>query len=203
MCVASSECAAGAACVAGRCQTDRPNVRASVDGARRVVVRPVDMAYVRRGSGVSESETMPPIFALGRDGAVLYLRFEAPLPKTATLIEAYLVLRRTDVVDEDPTPLSLHATRIVEGWNSRSISWAQQPKTAEGRSPATRLEPGGRSLVRLDVRDLVQQWAKRDRRDAGLAVVADSDTVTGTWFATSSAAGAAPDVEPYLELYLR
>ena len=67
------------------------------------------------------------MFALGRDSAVLMLRFSVPLPTTANLVEAYVVLRRSDAVDDDPAPISLHATRIIDGWEQRSISWARQP----------------------------------------------------------------------------
>jgi len=200
MCTASSECATQSACVAGRCQPDRPNVKPAVDAARRLVVRPTDLAYLRRGEGPTGG-ALPPVFALGRDSAVLMMRFSVPLPSTATVVEAYVVLRRSDAIDDDPAPISLHATRIVDGWKQRSISWARQPRVVDARTPATVVEPGGPSLVRLDVRDLVRQWPKHDPRDQGIAIVADNETRTGTTFAFR-AVGVA-DVEPYLELYLR
>ena len=211
MCTASSECATQSACVAGRCQPDRPNVKPAVDAARRLVVRPTDVAYLRRGDGPSGG-ALPPLFALGRDSAVLMMRFSVPLPATANIVEAYVVLRRSDVVDDDPAPISLHATRIIDGWEQRSISWALQPRVVEARAPATVVEPGGPSLVRLDVRDLVRQWPKHDPRDQGIAIVADNETRTGTTFAfravgvvgtADSRSSSAADVEPYLELYLR
>jgi hypothetical protein len=129
------------------------------------------------------------------------MRFSVPLPATATVVEAYVVLRRSDAVDDDPAPISLHATRIVDGWDPRSISWAQQPRVVDSRAPATLVEPGGPPLVRLDVRDLVRQWPKHDPRDQGIAVAADNDTRTGTTFAFRAVG--VTDPEPYLELYLR
>jgi hypothetical protein len=200
MCTASSECVTQSSCVAGRCQPEKPNVKPAIDAARRVVVRPTDVAYLRRGDGPSDG-ALPPLFALGRDSAVLMMRFSVPLPATANIVEAYVVLRRSDAVDDDPAPISLHATRIVDGWEPRSISWAQQPRLVDTRAPATVVEPGGASLVRLDVRDLVRQWPKHDPRDQGIAIVAETNTRTGTTFAFR-ASGVA-DVEPYLELYLR
>jgi hypothetical protein len=199
MCTASSECATQSACVAGRCQPDKPNVKPAVDAARRLVVHPIDMAYLRRGDGPSGG-ALPPLFALGRDSAVLMMRFSVPLPANANIVEAYVVLRRSDAVDDDPAPISLHATRIVDGWEPRSISWALQPRVVEARTPATVVEPGGPSLVRLDVRDLVRQWPKHDPQDQGIAIGADTETRTGTTFAFRASAF---DVEPYLELYLR
>jgi hypothetical protein len=87
----------------------------------------------------------------------------------------------------------------------------------------TLVEPGGPSLVRIDVRELVREWGKRDRSDQGVAIVADGASSTGTAFALSSvgetsagaggiepgagrgrgASSGAPDLTPYLELYVR
>jgi hypothetical protein len=202
MCTASSECTTQAACVAGRCQPDKANVKPSIDAARRLVVRPVDLAYLRCGDGASGG-ALPPLFVLGKGSAVLMMRFAVALPVTANVVEAYVVLRRSDAVDDDPAPISLHATRIVQGWEGRSTSWALQPAVVESRLPATLIEPGGPALVRLDVRDLVRQWTKHDARDHGIAIVAENETRSGSTFAFRSVGAPAPDVEPYLELYLR
>jgi hypothetical protein len=230
MCTASSECSKESACVSGRCQPEKTTVKPAIDSARRLVLRPVDVAYLRSGDKASEG-ALPPLFALGRDGAILFLRFSVALPQTANVIEAYVVLRRASVVDDDPAPISLHATRIVEGWEGRSTSWATQPRSAETRTPSTLVEPGGPSLVRLDVRDLVRQWSKHDPTDQGIAIVSENETRTGTTFAFTSlgversagsevtstprpgteqvsadrarGAASALDVEPYLELYVR
>jgi hypothetical protein len=222
MCTASSDCTAQSACVAGRCQPSSPNVKPAVDTARRLVVHPVELAYLRRGDGPSRG-ALPPLFALGRDSAVLMMRFSVALPKAATIVEAYVVLHRSDAVDDDPAPVSLHATRIIEAWDGGSISWALQPRVVEMRAPETIVEPGGASLVRLDVRDLVRQWPRHDARDQGIAVAAARDTRSGTTFAfravgadrglasdvvtavqrQSSGVDSTPDVEPYLELYVR
>ncbi len=196
-----------AACVAGRCQAGQPRLKPAVDSARRIVAWPVDVAYVRRGADLAEG-TVPSVFPLGVGNARLLLRFSVVVPSSATVVEAYLVLRRADVVDDDPAPIALHVTRIVEPWQSRSMSWALQPRTLESRSPETIVEPSGPSLVRLDVRDLVRQWAKRDPRDQGLAVVSGAESRTGTTFAfTTTGPDGHPtearDVQPYLELYVR
>jgi hypothetical protein len=196
-------------------------VKPAIDAARRVVVRPVDLAYLRRGDSANGG-ALPPLFSLGKDSALLMLRFGVALPSTANIVEAYVVLRRSDAVDDDPAPISLHATRIVEAWDGASISWARQPRLLEARAPATVVEPSGPPLVRLDVRDLVRQWPRHDERDHGIAVVAENETRTGTTFAfravgaergptsditviqrPSSSFVSAPELEPYLELYLR
>ncbi|MBX3205477.1 MAG: DNRLRE domain-containing protein [Labilithrix sp.] len=222
MCTVSSDCAAKSACVAGRCQLDSVTVKPAVDSARRVVVRPVDIAYVRSGDGPAGG-ALPTVFVLGKDGGKLFLRFSVAVPPNANVVEAYVVLRRSPAVDDDPAPVVLHATRIVDAWEGGSVSWAIQPRSVETRSPSTKLEPGGASLVRLDVRELVRHWARRDPRDQGIAVVAENETTSGSTFALSgvgaerastdvvgvgrpglaSFSGVSPDAEPYLELYLR
>jgi hypothetical protein len=225
MCTASTECTSPSACVAGRCQPDKPNVKPAIDSARRIVVRPIDLAYVRRGDGASAG-ALPPVFVLGRDSGMLLVRFAVPLPPASNVVEAYLVLRRSDAVDDDPAPISLHVTRIVQSWEGRSTSWALQPRLQETKAPSTVVEPGGPSIVRLDVRDLVRLWMKHDPADQGIAVVSDNESRTGTTFALSATgaergagsdlgvglasarldaprSSSAPDVEPYLELYVR
>lgn len=226
MCVATVDCTDGAACVAGRCQADKPNVKPAVDASRRFVFRPVDLAYVRRGDRPSDG-ALPPTFALGKEDALLLLRFEVALSPSANIVEAYVVLHRSDAVDDDPAPISLHATRIVQAWEGRSTSFALQPRRAATRTPTTLVSPGGAALVRVDVRDLVRQWPKHDPLDRGIAIAGEGDSRTGTTFAFRS--GGADDgsgsdlqlgasvgrsgerssssyfgeVEPYLEIYLR
>jgi hypothetical protein len=204
MCVATADCADKGTCVAGRCQIEKPTVRPAVESAKRLVVRPVDLAYVKSGDAPSGG-ALPPLVALGKDGGKLLLRFEAPIPTNAKVIEAYVVLHRSTIVDDDPSPVSLHGTRIVEAWSGRSVSWAFQPRLLETRSPSTVVEPGGAPLVRLDVRELVRHWARRDPADQGIAIVAEGETPTGATFALNEIGApiGARELGPYLELYLR
>lgn len=204
MCTASYECGKSA-CVAGRCQVDKPALKPAVDSARRIVVHPVDLAFVQRGDDAHEAA--PPVFApLGQRDGRLLLRFSLALPPAATVSEAYIVLHRASAVDDDPAPISLHATRIVQDWQGGSVTYATQPRSRELRLPLTFVEPGGAPLVRVDVRDLVRQWPKRDPADQGVAIVAEGSTITGSTFALSEGAvedRSGVDVGPYLEVYLR
>jgi hypothetical protein len=187
MCSAPTECGANAGCVAGRCLPD--GGMPAIQNARRLVLDPVDVAYVRRGEGASGGE-LPAIFTLGRgaDGeALLFLRFLVPIAKDAKILEAYLLLERTDAVDSDPTPITLHASRIVDPWDGRSISWARQPRLEETRSPSTTIDPSGRMLIRLDVRELVKRWRLHEKSEQGIAVVADNASATGMAFALTVA----------------
>jgi hypothetical protein len=181
---------------------EKATVKPAVESAKRLVVRPVDLAVIANGDKPSEG-ALPPMFALGRANAKLLLRFSVVLPANANVIEAYVVLRRSSLVDDDPEPISLHATRIEEVWDGGSVSWAMQPRMSETRAPSTYVAPAGSPIVRMDVREIVKHWSKHDPADQGVAVVAENETRSGTTFALVAAGATDRDVEPYLELYVR
>lgn len=228
LCATTTECGTNAACVAGRCQPQikddagrlLPPMIASPQ-VRRVIAAPTDIAYVSTRTGGGPSD-LPPVLVLGRkgDGAALLMRFAVPIAPEESVVEAYVLLDRADVVETDPQPISLHAARIIDAWDGRSISYERQPRWEETSSPATIVSGAGRPLVRIDVRDLATHWKMRDPRDQGIVIVADDTSRTGMSFAAASAVldqgptsmlgtddddnknawAAAP---PRLELYLR
>jgi hypothetical protein len=229
LCASTTECGKTSACIAGRCQPTLkddaghpvPPVISSPQ-VRRIVVLPTDIAYVSsRGEG--DPSDLPPVLMLGRsgDGAALLLRFAVPIAPEETVVEAYVLLDRADVVETDPKPISLHAARIIDAWDGRSISYARQPRFEETGSPGAIVSGAGRPLVRIDVRALVTHWKARDPRDQGVIIMADDTSRTGMAFAASSSVldqgptsmlGSIPEDEaknawapapPRLELYLR
>jgi hypothetical protein len=185
MCDARSACPSRTVCVAGRCQ--REGAEPAIVSARRMVLDPKEVAYLRRGDS-SSGGAVPSLFTLGRraDGdELLLLRFEAPLAPDATVVEAYVLLERSDAVDMDPAPMGLFAMRVVGPWDARAVSWATQPPLEDIRSPLTSLVPAAeRRIVRIDVRALVAAWQRHDPRDHGLAIVAQNATTTGATFAS-------------------
>jgi len=196
MCTASSECSARQACVVGRCQDPNGVPLIQKKEVRRQVVDPVAMAYVQRGTSAANG-ALPPIFTLGRadgGGARLYLRFAVPLlAKDVSILEAYVLLDRSAGIQADPTPIALHAARVVDAWEPQSISWNFQPRfeepSAGSRAPTTRIVPAARHVVRVDVRDIVRRWYLRDGRDQGIVIVADNSTAVGMAFALASGWG--------------
>jgi len=194
LCVSVNECGGTNMCVAGRCQPQLkddagrpiPPLIATPE-VRRVVVAPTDVAYVSTRGGESPTN-LPPILVLGRKGddATLFLRFAVPIAPEETVVEAYVLLDRESVVETDPQPISLHATRIIDAWDGRSISYARQPRYEETDAPATIVTGTGRPLIRIDVRDLAAHWKGRDPRDQGIAIVAGDTSRTGMSFAASS-----------------
>src|ERR1700690_4306797 len=135
LCVSTTECGATNACIAGRCQPTRKDdagrslpPEISSPQVRRVVVSPTDIAYVS-AHGEGSPADLPPVLVLGRqgEGAELFLRFAVPITDEESVVEAYLLLDRADVVETDPKPISLHVARIIDTWDARSITFERQP----------------------------------------------------------------------------
>jgi hypothetical protein len=191
--------------VAGRCVAQ--GATAAIDNGRRLLFAPVDAAFVPRNrccgdDGASGAD----LATLGRTrdgGALALLRFDVRLPPEAVLLEAYVVLQRATDVDADPVLIDLHAARIVDPWDSGSVTWARAPRLEEVGAPVTRVSADAGSLVRLEVRDLVQRWRRRSPDDFGVAVVADGTSATGVAFAWRAREAASPQSGPRLELYVR
>jgi hypothetical protein len=166
----------------------------------RIVV-PADEIATVSPDGVLASETnhgaMPGVFVLGRsnENARLFLRFTVHLPKNGVMRSANLLLSRTDDIDMAPTPIELHATRVVDPWDARSITWPFQPRIEEVRAPHSTVVSASAKIVRLDVRSIVQDWPLRDPNDQGIAVVSDKTSSTGTSFAYMSRDARPPELE--------
>lgn len=216
MCTASGECGGRGACIAGRCQLEKATLKPAIDSARRLVVHPVDIGFTSSAeSAHGAGGSLPAVLALGRDSTRLLLRFALTLPAGINVVEAYVVLRRATVVDDDPRASAFRAARIVEPWTGGAIPWGRAPRLVDARLPVTTVEPGTSPLVRVDVRDVVRGWARRDPADQGLAIVAEGAGGTGTTIALTgsglesegvsrlSLASSAADPEPYLEVYVR
>lgn len=220
-CASATECAQrfgdGISCVAGRCVDSPKDGGAKVQPAimatntRRVMARPTDVAYLKAGV---DPARVPPAVVLGKDDAKLLLRFDVPLAPEDDVVEAFLLIDRVDVMDVDPSPISLHVERILDRWDGRSITWARQPRVEDDHGPATIVTVGARPVVRLDVTAFVQRWKRHDPSDQGLAVVPGSTNTSGIAFAAVDSVGAEPDPQdpskatwipnaPRLELYVQ
>ncbi len=212
MCAVDAPCGADRACVGGRCVSPKKAARLfEVDDAgaplvKRIVHAPVDMAWLSSRGG--SKGALPAIAALGeRDDAVLLLRFGASLPeRSEDLVEAYVVLTRADMVDPPDAPVSLYASRILDLWDSRSVTWARAPRLFDLRTPETRALPSAAGLVRIDVRALVLRWSRRDPEDQGIAIVADGSLSRGVAIVLVPGSSSEPTAfqrSPFLELYVR
>jgi hypothetical protein len=208
-----TSCGAASACVAGRCQASRAELRPEIESPAvvRLVVPATAMAYVRQGR---DSGEVPAVYDLGRRGsdAELLLRFSRPAGfyrSLGRIVEAYLVLPRGEVPAATAELTSLAAARIVGTWSPATASWATRPSLDPAARSTTTVPnvgaPLSPRLVRIDVRALVEHFRAGDPKDHGIAVTGDKESASGLSFATPAAADAASlpgGGLPFLELYL-
>ncbi len=205
MCAIDDPCAAGLACVTGRCVPGKAAVRLlEVDDAGSPLVKrrafaPTDLAWLtpqtREGAGV------PLNVGLGSPaGGVLLLRF-ADVVVPADLVEAYVVLRRVPDVDPPTGIVVLHAERVQDDWESRTLSPSRAPRLFDLHAPETRVLGAADEVVRVDVRALVSGWATRSAAHQGIAIVATSDRGAPLYVALAPVHGL--PAGPVLELYSR
>ncbi len=196
VCSATYTCPDKQLCVLGRC---RKASRVPItDKASRQVMAPVDVAQISSGS--KGGLEIPEILVLGRqdDGpSKLLLRFALKLPKKTKLQRALLVLEPLPKCTRLPGRLRLELSHILSPWNSKSVSWARQPKMslpmAAADQPAVPPKP-----IRLDVTELVRQWAQHRSRYHGLALIASGTSPSGVCYASGLSWGQGPRLELYL-----
>jgi hypothetical protein len=190
-------CGTRGVCVAGRCQSDAGPPQ--VEQATRYVSEPVDIACIDDDD--TTSGAAPASCNMGRPGgARLLLRFSVPLSEQADVVEAYVLLHRAPDRDADPAPFSLHASRIVGDWNGAQVTAATLPPFMPTLSATTRVDRS--DLIRVDVRDVVRQWRRKDPADRGLVLESVGGHGTGMHVAIApSPSGAARG--PVLELYVK
>jgi hypothetical protein len=213
LCEKSAECGT-MACVAGRCQPEAGVPR--IMSTRRLLRLPTKMAALSpRTAGFPAPSVQRT--TLGETDAQLLLDFDINLQPEESVVEAYVLLERADSPTDPSSPISLHATRIVEAWTPGSISWARRPMLDTRRTPISWVRPAQRGAIRIDVLELVRQWRKPAVDHHGLAIVSADHSGGGMTFALESGIALAPDVGggseqqgpvlsdrgPCLELYVR
>jgi hypothetical protein len=198
MCTASTDCGAASwACVAGRCIAG--GAVPAISTARRLMIEPLDVGYVRRGEAFAGGPGSAAFATLGLAGAPrMFLRFELPLQPDDTLVEAFLAVERASDVAADPTAITLHVAGVVDRWDGAKLSWGNQPRIEELGLPQTSVSAAAGSRVRLDVRDLLQRARRRRSHEVSLAVLAEGESATGLTFALTPGRVRGPELELYL-----
>lgn len=162
----------------------------------RILVRADRIAFIEP-EGSDPHGAVPGLVVLGRRGigARVFFHFEVTLPKQGTLKSAAIVLTRSSDLDMAPAPVELHAARIVDPWDARLVSWPEQPRLVDARTPHVLVRRDGAKTVRVDVKNIVEGWPLEDPSDQGIALVADSSTLTGAAFSYASGGDAPPALE--------
>jgi hypothetical protein len=163
----------------------------------RIVATAEAIAEVGSSDSDKKDGAMPAVFVLGKtnESARLFLRFAVRLPKNGVMRSANLLLSRTDSIDMAPGPIELHAARVIDPWDARSITWPFQPRVEEAHAPHTIVSSASAKIMRLDVRSIVQDWPLRDPNDQGIAVLSDRGNTTGASFAYMSKDDQSPELE--------
>ncbi len=162
----------------------------------RILVRADRIAFIEP-EGKDPNGAVPSLVVLGRQGtgARALFHFGVTLPAKGTLKSATILLTRSSDVDMAPSPVELHAERIVDPWDARLVSWPEQPRLVDVRTQHVLVRRDGAKTVRVDVKNIVQGWPLKDPSDQGIALVADSSTLTGAAFSYISRADDPPTLE--------
>jgi hypothetical protein len=197
LCGGARGCAATSDCVAGQCLPKDATLPYA--GARRLVLRPVDIALLD-GNGPSGG-ALPPVFTMGRanaSGVELLLRFDVHLDRATTLLRASILLDRADAALADRTPIALHAARVIGAWSPERVSKSTAPAVQDLRLPSTWVDASDPSLVRIDVTSLARRWLRHDPADQGVVLVAENTNAVGVTFALGGRP-APPNLDPHEE----
>jgi hypothetical protein len=194
-----SACAAGRACVAGRCRRDDA-LPAAAD-TLRVVLAPTDVAVVAAHGGGGGGADLPDAVALGRAGSgsvVLLFRFAATWRDDAEVASAFLVLDPLDGAPPAASPIAFEMARILSPWRAEEVSWGRQPRLSV---PLTAGSMRARPTlpVRVDVTPIVRSFGKRSPDDHGLALLATGADAYGAVISMGVSQGRGPRLEVYIK----
>jgi hypothetical protein len=211
-CQGVGSCGEKAACVAGLCQVD--GAASDLARSRRLVLDPVDVAFIERGSGAPAGSLASSVTlgCAGRGPAALLMRFN--LPREAEVLRAFLLVERDGDAPSDGAGVGLHAERVVAPWDPGGVSWRDGPALRDVQAPSLVLRRGGPSRLRVDVDALVRHPRADEPPDQGVALVADRTSADGVSIVVipklTSAGFGDPDPGPVpgpsgprLELYVK
>jgi hypothetical protein len=194
-CDPSQPCAAGGACVIGRC---RPSDTAPVAAdAARLVLRPSDMAVI---SSRADEDQHAETIAVGRaslGSLVVLLRYAPTWREEAEVSAAFVVLEPLAGAPPAQSAVRVEVTRILEPWSGETTSWGRQPRLGLP-APGATVRPAPPAPLRIDVTEIVRSWARRGDDAHGIALLASGGDPYGAVFTTGLTGGRAPELEVYV-----
>ncbi len=193
MCVRSTECASGDACVAGRCLA--VNKTPLVTTADRFVLEAVRKTHMLERQTSSDG-----VLRVGSEGDMLALQFELPpIDPRSRLVEAYVLVDFADCPVGTRGPLIAWADAIDEPWSPEQIvvPYARSLSTARSSVPSHE-----QTSLRIDARAIVQRWRDHPDRAFGVAVHIKSEDRPCCIAWESEVTKNPARLSPRLELYI-
>lgn len=196
LCSERDTCDEGRACVLGRCR-ETGTMPISTDAAM-MTFEPVDLAYVAPG-GVQARADLDEALVIGRRGeaAQLVMRYAVTIPPERKLQRALLVMDPLPRCPRQPGRIRLEVAHVLAPWSSGELSPARLPKLSLPMHAGDLTVTPARAL-RVDVTDVVREWAEHRSRYHGLALQGVGDSATGACFTSGVAWGRGPRLEIYL-----
>jgi hypothetical protein len=162
-------------------------------------LEPSAMALIAPGQAAGGP--LPELLELGADelaGAVLLLRFPMLPEEASALRMAVLELLPTPSCGGPPTTIDLRLQQVRGPWQADTVSAVRMPELSLPVHAARYRSATPRPL-RIDITEIVRQWAARPHRYHGLALTAERQGPAGA-ACFGSGLGVTPG--PTLTLYL-
>lgn len=196
LCSQRDPCQNDGICVLGRCR-DEGTMPVSTE-APRLTFEPVDLAYIT-GEGVQGPAELDEALVIGQRGhsAQLVMRFAVSWPEGERLQRALLVMDPLPRCAPQPGRVRLELAHVTAPWLSGALTEAQRPELSlPMHAGEIRVTPP--SPLRLDVTEVVRDWAAHRKRHHGLALSGVGDSPSGACFTSGVAWGQGPRLEIYL-----
>jgi hypothetical protein len=183
--------------VLGRCRKDKTM---PISGqAPRLEFEPEDYLWLD-GKLAQGPDTIGDRFVLGKagaSGAKLLMRFAVSLPPGARVQRALLLLDPLPQCARRPGRMAVEVAHVLSPWESSETQAGTQPRLSlpmrAGEASVTPPRP-----LRLDITEIVREWADHRTRYHGVALMASGDSPTGACFTTGVTWGEGPRLHIYV-----
>jgi len=185
-------CPGALVCQVGRCASlDALPVRPE---SGRKLLEPTDALFL---DGASHEGTTSEARAGSEagGGSLLLLRFDPSSWSAQQLERAYLILTPVEGAPASPSTIELLASPILSPWDSRSPSPLPRLGPPQARALTSFAPP---RVARIDVTDLLKEWAQRKDATFGLALRLSASGDLGGRFGWDDAHGTGPRLDIYL-----
>ena len=163
--------------------------------APMLAFEPVDIAYLADGAVRGRNDLREELI-IGQRGrsTKLVMRFAVAIPPEEKLQRALLVMDPLPRCPRQPGRVRLEVAHVLAPWKSAELSAASPPELSLPMY-AGDVTVTPEKALRVDVTDVVRQWATHRSRYHGLALQGVGDSATGACFTSGVAWGRGPRLE--------